>query len=308
MAQHRAAECNDDLELYLRQVSEIFDIPCIIDERQEKSQIMSYYSANRLTYRLSYSWEGFVHCGLSYDGRRKKEDLKEQVRIIEQYIREMKAQRVLELGSGFGANSAYLARRNPQVTFDAVDFSTKPLKRFAKIPNIRFHCGDYHDLTTFEDNAYDAAFVIEALCHSTNKQQALREVKKKLRPGGIFVVIDVYQTNRATRLNRAEDLMWQLITRGAASEPFERVNDVENYMRDDYSVIVTTNMSQYVLPTFERQKSLVRYYFSHPFFAKTVNRFVPLEIAKNSIVVLLLPTSVRRKILCYYLHVLQKEC
>jgi ubiquinone/menaquinone biosynthesis C-methylase UbiE len=213
----------------------------------------------------------------------------------------------LELGSGFGANSAYLAHRNPHTTFEAVDFSTKPLKRFTKISNLRFRREDYHDLSIFEDEMYDIAFVIEALCHSTNKPQALREVKKKLRPGGIFVVIDVYQTDRPTPLSQAEDLMWKLITRGAASEPFERVNDVETYMHNDYSMVVAADLSPYVMPTFERQKAMVRYYFSHPVFAKAINRFLPLEMAKNSIVVLLLPTSVQRQILCYYLHILKKE-
>jgi ubiquinone/menaquinone biosynthesis C-methylase UbiE len=307
MMQRQAAEYDDDLDLCLRQVGEIFDVSSIIDERQDKAEIISYYLANRLTYRLSYSWEGFIHCGISYDGKRKKEDLEAQVRIIEQCIRKMKAHKVLELGSGFGANSAYLARRNPHVSFDAVDFSTKPFKRFHKIQNLRFHCGDYHDLSIFKDESYDIAFVIEALCHSTNKPQALREVKKKLRPGGTFVVIDVYQNDRATPLSQAEDLMWKLITRGAASEPFERVNDVETYMREDYSMIVTANLSPFVLPTFKRQKAMVRYYFSRPFFAKAINRFVPLEVTKNFIVVLLLPTSVTREILCYYLHILKKE-
>jgi arsenite methyltransferase len=305
--QHKAAEYNDDLELCLRQVADIFDVSSIIDERQDKAQIMSYYSANVLTYRLSYSWEGFIHCGISYDGKREKEDLKAQARIIEQCIRKMNAMRVLELGSGFGANSAYLARRNPHVTFDAVDFSTKPLKRFYKIRNLRFHNGDFHDLSIFEDEAYDIAFVIEALCHSTNKPEVLSEVEKKLRPGGIFVVIDVYQTDRATPLSQPEDLMWKLITRGAASEPFERVSDVETYMRKVYSMVATENLSPYVLPTFNRQKAMVRYYFSHPFLAKAINRFLPIEITKNSIVVLLLPASVKREILCYYLHILKKE-
>jgi ubiquinone/menaquinone biosynthesis C-methylase UbiE len=307
MIRYPAAESSGSLDRYLEQVSNIFDISRIIDENQDKPQIIRYYSMNRLTYRLSYNWAGFLHCGISYDGKRKKEDVNEQARIVEQFVRNAEATKVLELGSGLGPNSAFLARRNPLVAFDALDLSNKPLNRFAKLSNLRFHCGDYHDLRIFEDNSYDIAFVIEALCYSTNKEKVLSEVKRILSDEGIFVVVDVYQNSRAAPLSCSEEIMWKLITRGVASEPFERVSDVQNYMQNDYSIIEARDLSPCILPTLDRQKSMVQHYFNHPLFARSVNRFLPFDVTKNAIVVFLLPISVRRQILCYYLHILKKE-
>jgi len=300
-------EYGDNLEPYLEEVRKIFDISRIVDASPAQPQVSDYYSVNRLTYRLFYSWEGFYHSGISYDGKRKKEDLKEQARIVEEYIHGADASNVLELGCGLGPNSAFLAVRNPNVNFEAVDLSNKPLKRFTDITNLRFRCGDYHDLSQFEDDLYDVVFVIEALCYSTNKQQVLREVKKKLRKGGVFIIFDVYQSDRATPLSPSEEVMWELITKGVAANRFERVTDVERYMREHYSLLVAKELSQCILPSFERQESLVRFYFRHPAFAKAVNAFLPFDVVKNAIVVLLIPTSIRRQIKCYYLHVLKNE-
>lgn len=77
-----------------------------------------------------------MYCGISYERKHKKGDLKEQVRIVERYLHDINAKNVQELAYG-GANSAFLARRNPLVTFEGIDLSLKPLKRYTKIPNLR---------------------------------------------------------------------------------------------------------------------------------------------------------------------------
>jgi arsenite methyltransferase len=300
-------ERTDNLEQYLKQIGKIFSISHIVNEPQEKQQIIDYYLMNKQTYRLFYNWEGFFHSGISYDGKRKKGDVKEQARICERYIHDVNATNVLELAYGLGANSGFLARRNPQVTFDALDISNKPLKRFTTIPNLHFFFGDFHDLSRFQDNFYDMVFVIEAMCYSTNKMRALREVKKKLKSGGIFVIFDVYRNDRASPLSDSENTMWELITKGLAADKFECVREVEEYMREDFSITTAKDLSQRILPSFDRQESLVRPYFKYPAFAKAINRFLPLGVVKNAVVVLLIPTSVRRQITCYYLHVLKND-
>ena len=300
-------ERTDNLERYLKQIGAIFDISDIVNEPQEKQQIIDYYLMNKLTYRLFYNWEGFFHSGISYDGKRKRGDVKEQARICEGYIHNVNATNVLELAYGLGANSGFLARRNPGVTFDALDISNKPLKRFTKIPNLHFCFGDFHDLSRFQDNFYDIVFVIEAMCYSTNKLEALREVKKKLKSCGIFVIFDVYRNDRASPSSDSENIMWELITKGLAADKFECVTEVEEYMREDFSITAAKDLSQCILPSFDRQESLVRPYFKYPALAKAINRFLPFGVVRNAVVVLLIPTSVRRQVTCYYLHVLKKR-
>ena len=301
------AEYVDNLEFYLKQISRIFDVSRIINERQDKSHIIRYYTKNKLTYMLFYDWAGFYHFGISYDGKRKREGLREQARIIEGYIRETGASRVLEIGCGLGSNSAFLAQRNPRVAFDGIDLANNPLRRFKRIPNLRFFKADYHDLRRFEDNSYDIVFAIETLCYSTDKPQVFREVKKKLRGNGKFIIFDHYRNNRAQPLSPSEDTMWQLIIKSMAVQEVERVSDVEGYMQKDFSITEARDLSTCILPFLYRQESLVRPYFNHPLFALVCSKLIPLDMMKNAVVVLLLPTSVHRQIDCYYMHALSND-
>ena len=303
----RVAKYDDDLELYLKRVGRLFDIPSIINEPQENPHIVNYFEKTKMMYRLAHSWAGYKHFGISYDGKHKRKDFKEQERIIERYIRDSDAKNVLELAYGSGVNIASLAQRNPNVTFDGIDLSLKPLKRYAKIPNVHFQFGDYHDLSALEDDVYDVVFIIEALCYSTNKLQVLREVKKKLKRDGLFIIIDAYRRDRATPLSQSEDIMIRLIEKGVALEMFEYVGDVESYMREEYSIVAAEDFTENILPSTINLERKSRAYFAHPMFAKIVNKILPYDVVKNFIVIYLVPTSIRRQIGCYYVHVLKND-
>ena len=279
----------------------------VINESQGKEQIVNYYTKNKLLNRLGFSWEGFLHCGISYDGKHKKDDFKEQARMIERYICDRNAKNVLELGYGLGANSAYLAKRNPLVMFEGVDLSLRPLKQFIKLPNINFHFGDYHDLSNVKASSYDVIFAIESLTYSTNKLLVFREVKKKLARDGCFIVIDGYRCDRVTPLSPSEDIMFKLIEKSMSVEKIECVKDIEGYMRQEYSIEAVKDLSPYVLPFLERQESKARYYFFHPVFAKLVNKLLLFDIIKNAIPIFLLPISIRRQIGCYFAHILKNN-
>ena len=300
------AEYDDDLELRLNQIGKIFDIPRILNEPRGKPKIINYYENINFFYR-AHSWEGFFHYGMSYDGKNKRDDFKEQARIVERYIHDIDAKKVLELASGLGPNMAFLARRNPYVTFEGVDLSLKPLKRYAKIPNAHFQLGDYHDLSDFANNAYDLVFAIDTLCYSNDKLQVLHEVKKKLKRGGLFIIIDWYQKDRVISLSQSEDIMWKLVEKGFSADKFESVKNVEGHMQEVYSITFAKDVSQCVLPSMLRLESLLRIYFNHPAFAMAVNKLVPFDIVKTAIGELFLSTSIKRQIGCYYIHVLKND-
>ncbi len=303
----QTTEYTDNLEQYLIQVARLFDIQRIINEPQKNPQIINYYHSNAFfIYRLFHNWGGFMHCGISYDGRHKKDDFKEQARIVERYIHDRNAKKVLELAYGMGANSAFLAGRNPEVMFDAVDLSMKPLKKFTKIPNLRFQFGDYHDLSGLKDDSYEIIFIIEALCHSTNKALVLREVKKKLKQGGLFIVIDAYRRDCARPLSQSEDVMAQLIEKCFSVDKFECLEDVEGCMRENYSIVESKDITQCVLPCMAKGK-YVSYYFSHPIFARVANKLLPFDVMKNTIIALLIEISIKRQIACYYIHVIKND-
>ena len=301
------AQHNDNLELYLKQIGAIFDVAKIVGEFQDVQHVVNYYRTMKFPLLLVYDRNGFYHYGISYDGKYKTDDLKASPRLVEKYLHDIDAKNVLELAYGRGTNTAFLARRNPHIAFEAVDISNKPLRSYAALPNAHFHFRDFHDLSGLHNNSYDLAFVIEALSCSTNKLQVLHEVKKKLKRDGLFIVIDGYQQDRTNPLTPSEKIMWALIEKSLSVDKIERVSDVENYMRREYSIIASKNFSPYVIPSMMRFVSAVRFYFSHPAFARAVNAFLPFDTVKNTIFVLLLPIAMQRQIACHYMHVLRKS-
>jgi SAM-dependent methyltransferase len=172
---------------------------------------------------------------------------------------------------------------------------------------LRFRFCDYHNLSSLPENFYDLVFVIEALCCSTNKPQVLREVKTRLRSGGLFIVIDGYRRERAGGFDSSNETMWALIEKGLSCDKIESVADVESYMRKDFSIIQRQDFSQNVLPSVMRLNFIARLYFNNPAFARVVNAFIPFDVVKNCLHLLLLPISIRSDIGCYYLHVLKKD-
>ena len=301
------AEHNDNLEFYLSPISKIFDIPHIIKRPQGKQQIIDYYFKGKISFMLLVSLEGFYHYGISYDGRHKKEDFKEQAKIVENYVHNSEAKNVLELAYGMGANTAFLAHRNPDVVFDGVDLSLKPLKRFTKISNAHFQLGDYHDLSTFKYNSYDIVFVIDALCHSNDKLQVLREVKKKLKRDGLFIIIDGYRRDCVAPLNPFEEITLKFIQKSWSLDKFECVKDVEEHMREEYSIAEANDFSEYVLPSMTTIAHKVRHYFAHPTFARLLNKLLSFDVSKSFIAAYLAPICVRKQYACYYVHVLKNN-
>jgi len=297
---------DDELARSLRQIYKLFDVARIIKEPQGKQQIIDYYVANRIS-QLLYDRDGFYHFGISYDGKHKRGDLKEPARLVEKYFCDVDAGHVLELACGLGGNSAFLARRNPQILFDAIDISNKPLRHNTKSPNLRFRFCDYHNLSGLPENFYDLVFVIESLCCSTDKPHVLREVKTRLRPGGLFIVVDGYRRERVDGFSSGEQIMWALIEKGLSCDKIESIADVESYMRNEFAIIERKDFSQNVLPSVMRLNFIPRLYFNNPRFARVVNALVPFNVVKNSIHLLLLPISIRSQIGCYYLHVLKKN-
>lgn len=178
----------NDLSYKIARIKNVFDLEHIQNLHPDNRYVQEYYRANRLAYSLFHTFSDNVHMGISRDGHYKQDDLHEGARIVERYIVELGAGRVVELATGRGATSSYLAERFPDVTFHGIDFSPDQLdlalKKARKLRNYRPALGDYHDLSRFEDDSVDIAFEIEAVCHSEDKQRVFQEVWRILKQGG----------------------------------------------------------------------------------------------------------------------------
>jgi ubiquinone/menaquinone biosynthesis C-methylase UbiE len=103
--------------------------------------------------------------------------------------------RVLEAGCGVGAQTLILAENSPDAKFISIDISPKSLEAAQKqvsnagFKNIDFQLASIFDMP-FDENSFDHIFVCFVLEHLNEPAEALKCLKKVLKPGGTITVIE----------------------------------------------------------------------------------------------------------------------
>jgi ubiquinone/menaquinone biosynthesis C-methylase UbiE len=95
--------------------------------------------------------------------------------------------RVLEVGPGNGCFAARLSAALPDATVTTVDQS----ERFVELTRdrgVESHLGDVQDLP-FADASFDVVAALWMLYHVPDIPRALAEIRRVLRPGGLFVAV-----------------------------------------------------------------------------------------------------------------------
>lgn len=100
---------------------------------------------------------------------------------------------ILDIGCGTGRLLNRLAKQFPQVQGTGLDLSPEMIKE-AKDKNIygsrlQFLQGNVEALP-FPDSAFDAVFCTISFLHYPHPELVLAEIKRVLRPGGIFYLAD----------------------------------------------------------------------------------------------------------------------
>lgn len=101
----------------------------------------------------------------------------------------VKDKRVLDLASGEGYGSALLSRNASYVCGIDIDDAAvgHASSRYAK-PNLQFVKGSITKVPISEDHSFDMIVCFEAIEHIEDHEALLSEVKRLLKPGGVFVV------------------------------------------------------------------------------------------------------------------------
>jgi SAM-dependent methyltransferase len=105
------------------------------------------------------------------------------------------ASRILDCGCGPGSITIGLAQWAPDGETVGIDIGAqqldgaRALARDLGVKNVTFRQGDIFALP-FEDNSFDVVFSQTVLYHIPNPQEALAEIKRLLRPGGLIALRD----------------------------------------------------------------------------------------------------------------------
>lgn len=100
------------------------------------------------------------------------------------------SRRVLDLGSGAGRLAGYLVDLGAEI--HGVDLAPDMVALCReRYPHATFHQGDVSDLSRFEDGQFDAvlaAWNLLDVFSDEDRRAALREIRRVLAPGGLFVM------------------------------------------------------------------------------------------------------------------------
>jgi SAM-dependent methyltransferase len=102
---------------------------------------------------------------------------------------------VLEAGCGVGAQTVTLARRSPGARFMSVDISPDSIAEATRrtdaagFTNVQFRQGDIFALA-FDPHSFDHVFVCFVLEHLSRPVEALKILRRLLKPGGTITVIE----------------------------------------------------------------------------------------------------------------------
>jgi len=113
-------------------------------------------------------------------------------------------QNFLEVGCGNGATSKYFAKKYLlNVTGTDVDSEQIQLaqKNSDDIPNIRFLEADATNLP-FGDNDFDIVLSFQVMHHISNWLDALKEIKRVLKPKGHFIYVDLFYPKWTAKIGK----------------------------------------------------------------------------------------------------------
>ncbi len=296
----------------ISKLEQIFDLDDIVDIKPDKSYIQRYYKINKLPYAIFHSRNNLIHMGVSKSGKFDPADLHYFTDQIHTFIETQKSKSVLELGSGRGANSYYLAKKFPKVKFVGIDFSDAQL-HFAKgyskeVDNLEFIKGDYHDLSIISDGSIDLCFIIEALCYSDKPNMLFQEVRRILKPSGLFYIADGYLKKQRNEMSEIETQVKELIEIGMA------VNDIKQYdeqnsiiLQSGFKLLYEEDVSKEILPTLRRFERLAKYYLHLGVLTKFFNKILPDKFLFNLFSGYLLPESIKSGLASYMISVYTKK-
>ena len=230
----------------MEKIESIIDISKIIDgDANSVRKIKKYYRINDLAYRLFHSDRGFMHFRVSKGDKYTDDDILYQPNVISEYI--PKNATVLELGSGQGANIAYLAKKHPDSSFIGIDLYPKLPKDAPD--NIEIHQHDYSDMPFIQSNSIDIVYGIETIVHCSDKKKVFKEINRVLKKGGILVLYDYTLSKEFEKLLPYEQKAMQIISKGGAAALIESLKSWTSYFKyAGFKEIKTTDLHKDILP------------------------------------------------------------
>lgn len=258
------------------------DVGAIIDgDKSTEDQVKSYYNINYGNYRRFHSRNGFMHFHVTTGEKMTEQDAFYQPDVVATHIKS--GMSVLELGPGQGSNIAYLAKKFPDVSFIGVDLNPQIPKKAPS--NMKLIASDYRNMKDVPSGSIDIVYGIETIVQCTSKEKVFEEVKRVLKPGGIFIVDDYALSGLYGTFSEDEQVAISLISKGAACPDIEATSQWLGYFEDSgFEKITVNDLSKEIMPDLMRLYKLARHIIDHPKRLRFLMKIKPLFFVSNVII------------------------
>ena len=264
----------------VEKIEAMLDLSKVIDDNANSiKNIKKYYSINYPAYRIFHSENGFMHFRVTKGDTYSEKDILYQPETISEYI-PPKA-KVVELGSGQGANICYIARKHPDSSFIGVDLRPPKLKTgFPK--NVKMYKKDYQDLSFIESNSIDVVYGIETIVHCSDKLKVFNEIARILKKGGILILYDYILVNNFETYLPYEQTAIKIISNGGAAAVIESKDEWASYFeKSGLTEIKTTDYHKEILPDLKKLERKASHIMKKERRTKWMFKLLPRKFVNN---------------------------
>ncbi len=279
----------------LQQIDRAFKIDKLLEDF-DRNFTVNYYTQSEWGYRSYHSQENAVHMAINSDGIYDPKGFYGQALAVKEQIQTLQVQTVLEVGSGKGFNSIFLAQNHPQIEFTGLDLTPLHVKiaqeKSQTLNNLQFQIGNFNQLP-FTDRSFDLIFAVECLCHANPPTTALAEIYRALKPGGRLMIFDAWRRPHYQTLDPALQTATQLceLSMAVCGGFTEEQVWLETANNLGFQHIQSTDLTCAVLPTMVRLQTLAQKYFNSRHWTRLFSFMLPKYLVRNAIAGLLMPIT-----------------
>ncbi|KAG8216724.1 delta-sterol C-methyltransferase [Butyriboletus roseoflavus] len=162
--------------------------------------VNGYYDGATQVYE--YAWGSSFHFSRFYKGEGFYQALARHEHYLAAQMQLRPGMRVLDVGCGVGGPAREIATFTDVniVGVNNNEFQVQRARKYTKRAGLEkqvtFVQGDFMKLAEqFGENSFDAVYAIEATCHAPSWESIYGEMKKVLKPGGVFGVYEWCMTD-----------------------------------------------------------------------------------------------------------------
>lgn len=120
----------------------------------------------------------------------------EMIESMMNFAGNVNGKRVLDIGTGTGKVLIEFKNRYPDGEYYGIDISEEMLSHIDKELNFNLNSCKMEDLNVFDDDYFDVVTARMCIHHSQDIDKAFKEVRRILKPGGMFIICEGTPPNR----------------------------------------------------------------------------------------------------------------